>query len=107
MNQLLRTVQVRSDEIEQFGSLDKALFNSPPFPAGEEGGDDVERPGSGTSLGVGIDVVGYAIFAQDLLDFVSPATQFCRAQRLEGAQGVLPVGADRARSGTHFIKARR
>ena len=95
-NEVLWTIQVRADETEQFRPLDEALFDGPPLLAAEEGGYDVERPGSGASLGIGIDVIGHAVFAQDLLDFVPPPTQFRRAQRIESAQGVLPVGSDRA-----------
>ena len=91
MNELLWAVQVRPYETEQLRPLDKTLFNSPPLLAGEECGDDVERPGSRVSLGVRIDVVGHAIFAQDLLDFVPTATQLCWAKRIEGTQGVSPV----------------
>ena len=95
-NELLWTIQVRSDEIEQFCPLHEALFNSPPLLAAEECGYDVKRPRPRASLCVRIDVVSNPIFAQDLLHFVPSATQLFPAQSTESAHGVLPVGADSA-----------
>ena len=98
-HQLLRSVGVGHDALEQLHALHHARLNLLPFGMTEHEREQVERPGALRLVGAGVNVVGDAVVAYLPLQVghagieVSLAGCGCLVQRIDEA---LPWVTDRA-----------
>ena len=103
----MRAIQVRTNQVEQFRALDQSPLDRAPFATIEQHGHNVERPRPAARLGVGIDVVGGPVLAQDLPNLDAAPAQFGRAEGAERTHRIHPVRSRTGVRSVHFVEAGR
>ena len=90
--QLTGAVDVGHDEVEQTGALQHTGFDAGPAFRGDDGGQQVQRPGALHALGgIGIDVVGHAVVADLPGQALRPAVEFAHALQADVPEKIGPV----------------
>ncbi|KAI3483332.1 hypothetical protein L1887_53787 [Cichorium endivia] len=105
-DQLLRAVDVRQHGVQQPGTLGDATGELVPLGGGNHLGQQVQLPGAVGAIGVGVDVVGDAVFPQLAVEQGLALGQLLRATALQVGEQFLPVRTHAAVGGQHFMPGR-
>ncbi len=97
-------MQIEQDQVEQPGPLDQSLFEAAPFVRRDDERHHVELPGTIDALGIAVDVVGDAVFADRAPRVVAPRGEFHRSHRLDAVHESLALRAERAGAGEHLVE---
>ena len=101
--QVLGTVQIGKDGVEQAGTLDQARLQIAPFRSWDEQRDRVQTPRAVSAEGIAIDVVADAVFPDTLACGLPAVGQLFAAQRRQGRDIAFPVGTKHARLLAHLV----
>ncbi len=101
--QLLRAVDVGEHRVEQARALDDAGGDALPFLGADQVRQQVQRPRPVGALGVGVDVVGDAVFENLPIEQRLALFQLRRAAALEVLVKLVPVRADPAARIEQFV----
>ena len=97
-NELLRSVYIGHDGLEHLHPLAHARLDRRPVVGADQHGQQVQRPGTLRAVGIGVDVVGHAVVADQPLERLLALIELGRTGRLQRLQKVAP-GAQGGRIG--------
>ena len=101
--QLLWTVKIGQDGVEQAGALDQARFEIAPFRRRDKQRDRIQAPRAVGAQRIAIDVVADAVFPDTLACDLPAMSQFLTAERGQRSDVAIPVGAKHARLHAHLV----
>ena len=101
--QLLGTVKIGQNGVEQAGALDQAGFEIAPFRRRDKQRDRIQAPRAIGAQGIAIDVVADAVFPDTLACDLPAMSQLLTAKRGQGSDVTIPVGAKHARLHAHLV----
>ncbi len=105
LEKLLRTVEVGENGFEQARALDEAGLQCIAFFRLNEHRERIELPGTIEAARIAVDVVGNAVFANQILGFLPAVAKLLVAQILEGRGERLPVLTQPASGVEHLVEA--
>ncbi len=101
--QFLLAVEIGQDGVEQPGTLGNGGGNPGPFVVRNDQRQRVERPRTIGPLGIGIDVVGDAVFLDPAVYELEPLTHLLRRHRIEVVVELPPVRPHHAVIRQHLV----
>ncbi len=101
--QLLGTVKIGQDGIEQARALDQAGFQVAPFRRRDQQRNRIQAPGAVGSQRIAVDVVADPVFPNTLPRYLPAVGQLLAAQRGQGSDVPVPVGTKNAGLHAHLV----
>src|SRR5271163_459579 len=101
--QLLGAVKIGKNGIEQTGTLDQSRFQIAPFRSWNEQRDRIQAPRAVSAQGIAIDVVADPVFPDTLACDLPAVGQLLAAERRQGSDVAVPMGAKHARLHAHLV----
>ncbi len=105
--QLLRSVDIRQQRVEEPRPLRDAEFDLAPFGSGQQDRQRIEHPGAIASLWIGVDIVGYAVFHDQTARQFDAAAHGIGAFARQGVDQRTPVRAHVPRTVEQLVVAVR
>ena len=102
--QLLPSVQIEQDQVEQPRALRQSFLEVTPVRRRDQERHHVELPGPIHALGVAVDVVGDAVLADGAARVVAARRELVRAERLEALDERVTVRPQRACRRDHLVE---
>ena len=101
--QLLGSVQIRENRIQQAGTLRDGGSDVRPFRAVQNQGERIERPGPAGALRIAVDIVGGTVFVDEPLAFLPAARESRLPHLFERLDQRPPVWAHRPVRAHHLV----
>src|SRR5262249_31220629 len=101
--QVLRSVQVSQDRLQQTSSLHQPCLEGAGFLRADEQGNWIELPGPMTAAGIAVDAIGDAVFTDQLFRLFPAARQLVHADGTELLQESTPLDLHGAVGADHLV----